>query len=93
MFNNNNQISNNTNIKINACSGGIYKAYKESFFKRFALRSDFAGCVLCDNPTMLINGVKKSVIIIQMIMCGDMDVIAEIITKDDFEKYFETSNE
>ena len=29
-------------LKINACSGGIYKTYKESWFQVFHLRSDLA---------------------------------------------------
>ena len=29
-----------TNLKINACSGGIYKTYKESWFSYLHLESD-----------------------------------------------------
>ena len=36
-----NPVTNNT-LKINACSGGIYKTYKESWFTRFHLKSDLA---------------------------------------------------
>ena len=34
----------------------------------------------------------KEVEILQMIICGDKEVIAEVILKEDFEKYFERSN-
>ena len=33
----------------------------------------------------------KEVEILQMIICGDKEVIAEVIFKEDFEKYFERS--
>lgn len=32
------------------------------------------------------------VVILQMIICGEMEVISEIICKDDLEKYFGNSN-
>jgi len=31
---------------------------------------------------------EKELIILQMVICGDMEVIAEIIKKEDFDKYF-----
>ena len=34
----------------------------------------------------------KEVEILQMIICGDKEVIAEVIFKEDFEKYFERSD-
>lgn len=88
-----------TNLKINACSGGIYKTYKESWFKRFHLKSQIAdelfnNCSIqkvrtgefyrYDDPKT----ESKEVIILQMIICGDMEVIAELIKKEDFDKYF-----
>lgn len=69
-----------TNLKINACSGGIYKTYKESWFVNFHLNSTLANTIL-----------RKEVEILQMIICGDKEVIAEVILKEDFEKYFEGS--
>ena len=35
-----------TNLKINACSGGIYKTYKESWFINFSLNSTLANKIL-----------------------------------------------
>lgn len=97
-------------LKINACSGGIYKTYKESWFKRFHLTSRLAdelfnscsiqkvrtgefyksewGYAKYDDPKT----ENKEVIILQMIICGDMEVIAELITKEDFDKYFENKD-
>ena len=35
-----------TNLKINACSGGIYKTYKESWFINFHLDDTLANKIL-----------------------------------------------
>lgn len=91
----NQKINNQTEISINACSGGIYKTYKESFIKRFHLKSELSNEVLSDNPTMLLKTGKSfpekeriDIVIVQVVICGDMEVIAEIIKKEDFDKYF-----
>jgi hypothetical protein len=108
MFNNYSFSSKIQNtLKINACSGGIYKTYKESWFTRFHLKSDIAEKLFkpydnqmqverdtnewCDaiGRYYMRNGTSKEVIILQMVICGDMEVIAELITKEDFDKYFE----
>lgn len=100
-----------TNLKINACSGGIYKTYKESWFINFHLNSTLADKILrkegcyyrpgygfSTNKYNLVEsgnvGLKevKEVEILQMIICGDKEVIAEVIFKEDLEKNFERSN-
>ena len=35
----------------------------------------------------------KPVIVLQMMMCGDMDVIAEIMLKEDFDELFKSEVE
>ena len=99
-----------TNLKINACSGGIYKTYKESWFINFHLGSTLSNKILrkegCyyrpgygystdkyDLAESCNKGLEKvkEVEILQMIICGDKEVIAEVILKEDFEKYFERS--
>ena len=100
-----------TNLKINACSGGIYKTYKESWFINFHLNSTLSNTILrkegcyyrpgygySTNEYDLVDidnkGLEKvkEVEILQMIICGDKEVIAEVILKEDFEKYFERSD-
>lgn len=97
-------------LKINACSGGIYKTYNESWFKRFHLNSTLASELFrkencfynkrtneysTDKYELKNQYYSKSeediqeVVILQMIICGDMEVIAEIICKNDFDKYNE----
>lgn len=102
MFNSYSTGDVNSTIKINACSGGIYKTYKESWFKRFHLKSNLAEilfnkekafyCVEQDKYEDYGRRDYKPVVVLQMIICGDMEVIAEIILKEDFDKYFENDN-
>ena len=81
MLNTYNKISTSTNLKINACSGGIYKTYKESWFERFHLQSARAEKLLNENNYL-------HIIVLQMVICGEMEVMAELITEKDFEKYY-----
>lgn len=85
--NNSTRISNNLNI--NAVNGTILKSYPKSFFKRFHLQSDFAKSILNEHPRM----DKSEVTILQMMMCGDMEIIAEIMLKEDFDKLFKSEVE
>lgn len=100
----------NNTLKINACSGGIYKTYKESWFIRFNLTSKTAETLFNPYKNELTTNIerkkkdypdnfgfydyydeekKEKVIILQMIICGDMEVIAEVIKEKDFNNYFE----
>lgn len=83
MFNTNN--NNNTNLNVNACSGGIYKTYFESWFERFNLKSQRANQLLGSEESRC--GAHMNEVILQMVICGDMEVMAEIINKQDLEKH------
>lgn len=91
MFNNYN--AGDTNLKINACSGGIYKTYKESWFSYLNLNSDAMKTMTKRYKYESDENVYyKDVIILQMILASNEDyIIAELIKKEDFEKYFERS--
>ena len=96
MFNNYNE--GDTNIKINACSGGIYKTYKESWFEYLYLNGNKAEILFKDYDDMYRYSQKikeyKNVVVLQMILTADKDyVIAELIKQEDFEKYFERKAE
>lgn len=88
MFNTTNNVTKNT-LNINAVSGTILKNYRKSYFKRFHLKSDFANCLLHSNPK---DGCED-VVVVQMMICGDMEVIAELIYKKDFDELFENNSE
>lgn len=83
-------VTNNT-LKINACSGGIYKTYKESWFAHLrldgsAMKTMFREYKFESDE----NKYYRNVIILQMILTSKEDyVIAELIKKEDFDKYFE----
>lgn len=80
----------NTNLKINSCSGGIYKTYKESWFVRLYLHGDIARTLFKDPNLIYPNKDYTNKVILQIILTADKDyVIAEIINEKDFEKYFE----
>lgn len=82
-----------TNIKINACSGGIYKTYKESWFEYLML--DGAKADILFNNYESISDYRyesqkyQNFVVLQMILTANENyVIAELIKQKDFEKYF-----
>ena len=95
----NNYTHTHTNMNINSCSGGIYKTYPESFMIRFNLESSLSKNLLCPKPVYNFGGndVYSSkwefVVVLQMVICGDMEVMAEIITKKDFDKIINNISE
>ena len=97
--------SNTNNFKINAVSGGIYKNYKESWFQRLGLNSHLMeklsdhenikysprGNEFCKNNNFYKDA--KPIVVLQIVFCGEMEAIAEIMYKEDFDKYFENNKE
>lgn len=83
-----------TNLKINACSGGIYKTYKESWFAHLRLDGSAMKTMFRNYKYESDENIYyRDVIILQMILTSKEDyVIAELIKKADFEKYFERSD-
>jgi hypothetical protein len=95
----------NNSIKINAVTGNILKNYQKSFFKRFKLDGEMAKQLFDEEQPHLSKYTKKyydstdycgytqedkrPVVIIQMMMCGELEVLAEIMWQDDFDKMFE----
>lgn len=69
-------------LKINAVSGGILKNHPESWFERFHLNSPHAETRF-SKPTR--NKRDDDVIVLQMMVCGDMEVIAECVYRKDYE--------
>lgn len=84
MFDSRSSVSNH----INAVTGSIIKTYKESYFRRFSLKSNFADWIFREDARDLDNE-KKQVVVIQIVVCGDMEVIAEIIDRKIYSKLFE----
>lgn len=84
-------------IKINAVSGGILKNHPKSWFERFHLKSDRASELLTEGGYVatkqdFIDGhfgqypnPDKDIIVLQMAICGNMEVIAECVYRKDYE--------
>lgn len=92
MFNTNVDVNQKSTTKVNAVTGHILKSHPLSFFQRFHLRSNMAENILGDKPTYktkrgdsLSYASHHDVVILQMLVCGDMEVIAEIMFKDDYD--------
>lgn len=85
MFNRSVYFDGGTNIKVNAVSGGIVKNHPASYFRTFHLSSDIAKDLLSSQPFYKTNyryehnGREIKVEILQMVVVGDMQVVAEII--------------
>ena len=90
MFNNCN-IDNSQSIKINAVSGTILKNYKDSFIIRFHMKSELAKCVLSNDQDAYLkrDGRKCLIVVLQVMLCGDQELLAEIMWKNDFDKLFQ----
>ncbi len=81
----------NSCVKINSITGTIVKNYRDSFFKRFHLQSELADAVFdTEQPYITVHfKAKKPVVVLQMMVCGDLEVIAELMWKEDFDKLFD----
>lgn len=92
MLNTNVDVNQKSTTKVNAVSGHILKSHPLSFFQRFHLKSKMAENILGDDPTYrskrgntLSYASEHAVVILQMLVCGDMEVLAEIMFKDDYD--------
>lgn len=85
-------------VQINAVSGAILKNHPKSWFERFNLRSPRAEKLLVEGghhatAKVYDNGYNfnrdtpdKDIIVLQMVICGDMEVMAELIYRKDYEE-------
>lgn len=99
MFNTSNYHAGNytNNVKINAVTGAILKNHPKSWFERFHLNSDRAKQLLTEGGDTGVETVKseycswkkdnpeKAITVLQMVICGDMEVMAELVYKKDYE--------
>lgn len=94
MFNSYN-IDNSQSIKINAVSGTIVKNYKDSFILRFHMKSTMAEKILDKEPKLsrsdeYRNNRNYPVVVLQVMLCGNEELLAEVMWKEDFDKMFES---
>lgn len=91
-------MHNTQNIKINAVTGAILKNHPKSWFERFHLNSERAKSLLCEGGhsatkrtynddfrcSMTEKDQENNIIVLQMVICGDMEVIAECVHEKDY---------
>ena len=81
----------NTSVKINAVTGAILKNHPKSWFERFHLKSSRAEKLLtpggyefdCYREKVL-HEKYKGITVLQMVVCGDMEVMAELVYTNDY---------
>lgn len=85
--------SSNNSIKINAVSGTLTKNYKDSFIVRFHMNSKMAEQILSYNPYIYKKGLEKPVVVLQVMLCADNELIAEVMWKSDFDNVFKVEED
>lgn len=88
-----NSYSSNNSIKINAVSGTIVKNYRKSFILRFNMGSLMADHILSENPFIEKNYIKIPIVVLQVMLCGDKELLAEIMWKENFDEIFKAESE
>lgn len=92
MFNSYN-VSNPQTVDINAVSGTIVKNYKDSFILRFHAKSSMADMLLDKKPRLQVGNYRdneyKPAVVLQVMLCGEQELLAEVMWKEDFDKMYE----
>ena len=87
-----NTFSNSQTVNINAVSGTIVKNYKDSFIVKFHTKSKMADTLLDENPRMIKRGNYEDAVVLQVMLCGEQELMAEVMWKEDFDKMFESED-
>ena len=83
-------------IKINAVTGAILKNHPKSWFERFHLESKRADQLLTEGGHKGKDWIysdkynlnpEKDITVLQMVICGDMEVIAECVYRKDYDDF------
>lgn len=75
----------NPTTKVNAVSGTLVKTFRKSFFKRFHMNSRMADCIFDEDEPSL-HGAE--IVVLQIMLCGNNELLAEIIYKEDYDELF-----
>lgn len=94
---NNYNVSNPQTVNINAVSGTIVKNFKDSFILRFNMKSEMASNILGRNPKIRIQECYETkyrqIVVLQVMSCGEKELLAEVMWKEDFDKMYEQKAE
>lgn len=81
-------------INVNSVSGTLAKTLKDSFFIRFNMKSNYAETIFDDqNPHINHKYETVRIVVLQVMLCGDKEFLAEIIKKEDYDKIFKEVKE
>lgn len=80
--------SSNQSLNINAVSGTILKTYRNSFILRFHMSSETAHKLFDNYPVLKKGNYNRPVVVLQVMICGDKEFLAEVMWKEDFDKLF-----
>lgn len=106
---NRNNYNNSQAVNINAVGGTIVKNYKDSFILRFHMQSELAQFLLDKEPQLTrkeiyhpsaspyhtghTEKIREPVVVLQVMLCGDQELLAEVMWKEDFDKMYEPKAE
>lgn len=94
MFNNYHAGNYTNTTNINAVTGAILKNHPKSWFERFHLKSERAKQLLKEGGYEFWkysdNADKVGITVLQMVICGDMEVMAELVYTKDYEMKIDT---
>ena len=92
MFNTYHAGNTTQSIKINAVTGAILKNHPKSWFERFHLNSNRAKELFIEGGHKFSKYWDSSkfedyggITVLQMVICGDMEVMAELVYTKDYE--------
>ena len=91
MFNSYHAGNNTQNVQINAVTGAILKNHPKSWFERFHLQSNRAKALFQEGGHKAYTRYgdtrdpENDITILQMVICGDMEVMAELVYTKDYE--------
>jgi len=72
-----------TELNFNAVSGTILKSHSKSRITRCHMKSPMAGYLFDDSyPTLRKNG--KGIVVLQVMLCGDSEMLVEYIYSEDY---------
>ena len=96
-----------SNVDINAVTGAILKNHPKSWFERFHLNSKRANELLIEGghhatkkeykdngryyDSYNVSDPDKNVTVLQMVICGDMEVMAELVYTKDYEMQIDSN--
>ena len=73
-------------VHINTVNGTIVKNYKDSFILRFHMKSATAEKLLSKEPYLRHHGEDKPAVVLQVMLCAEQELLAEVMWKEDFDK-------